>query len=78
MQTIEVYYEADQTKPFDMKDTPKQKSKVKHIKLDLKTTLIEALAMPNHIIPMYPVLKVICSDNDFKESFLKQIWISTK
>jgi hypothetical protein len=30
--------------------------------------------MPNHIIPMYPVLKVICSDNDFRDSFLKQIW----
>jgi hypothetical protein len=72
MQTIEVYYEADQTKPMDMKDA-KAKSKVKHIKLDLKMTLIEALAMPNHIIPMYPVLKVICSDNDFRDSFLKQI-----
>lgn len=74
MQTIEVYYEADQTKPLDLKDTPKKKSTKKHIKLDLSMKLLDALALPNHIIPMYPVLKVICSDNDFKDSFLKQIW----
>lgn len=73
MQTIEVYFEADQTKPLDLKDTPRKKSTTKHIKLDLKMTLLEALALPNHIIPMYPVLKVICKDNDFKESFMKQI-----
>ena len=70
MQTIEVYFEADQTKPLDLKDV-KKKSTVKHIKLDLKMTLLEALALPNHILPMYPVLKVICKDNDFRESFMK-------
>jgi hypothetical protein len=72
MQTIEVYFEADQTKVLDPKDQS-EKSKKKYIKLDLKMTLLEALQHPNHIVPQYPVLKIICSDNDFRDSFLAEI-----
>jgi hypothetical protein len=36
-------------------------------------TLLEALVLPNHIIPHYPVLKVISSDSDFKDAFLNEI-----
>ena len=73
MQSIEVYFEADQTKALDRKDYPKKKSTKKYIKLDLKQTLLEALVHPNHIIPHYPVLKIISSDSDFKDAFLNEI-----
>ena len=70
MQTIEVYFEADQTKPLDIIDSKRKKSTKKHVKLDLNKTLLQAIQMEFHIIPQYPVLKVICCDNDFKDSFL--------
>ena len=73
MQSIEAYFEADQTKPLDPKDSFKQKSTKKYIKLDLKMTLLEALTQDNHIVPQYPVIKVISSDSDFKDAFLKEI-----
>ena len=73
MKTIEVYFEADQTKCLDHKDYPKEKSKKKYVKLDLNQTLLSALQHPNHIVPQYPVLKVISSESDFKESFLNEI-----
>jgi hypothetical protein len=73
MQSIEVYFEADQTKPLDHKDKPKSKSTKKYIKLDLKQTLLEALVHPNHIIPHYPVLHVVSNESDFKDSFLNEI-----
>lgn len=73
MQSLEVYYEADQTKPLAKKDKPEKKSTKKYVKLDLKMTLLEALVLPNHIIPHYPVLKVISSDSDFKDAFLNEI-----
>ena len=41
--TIEAYYEADQTPPLDPKDGLIKKSNKKYIKLDLKMTLLEAL-----------------------------------
>jgi len=41
--------------------------------VDLKQTLLEVLTMPNHIIPQYPVLKVVSTDNEFREAFLKEI-----
>lgn len=43
MQSIEVYYENDQTKPLDPKDTAKKKSTKKYTKVDLKQTLLEVL-----------------------------------
>ena len=73
MQTIECYFEADQTSCLDPKDTPKEKSKKKYIPLNLNMTLIEALTQANHIVPQYPVIKVISSDSDYKDSFLAEI-----
>ena len=73
MQTIEVYFECEQTKPLDPKDYAKEKSKKKYVKLDLKMTLLEAIQHPNHIVPQYPVLKVISTDSDFRDSFLNEI-----
>ena len=74
MQTIEVYFECDQTKPLDIIDTKRKKSSKKHIKLELNMTLLQAIQQEYHIIPQYPVLKVVCKDNDFRDSFLAQIW----
>ena len=73
MQSIEVYFEADQTKALDQKDYPKKKSTKKYVRLDLKMTLLECLQHENHIVPMYPVLKIISSDSDFKDAFLNEI-----
>jgi hypothetical protein len=69
--TIEVYFEADATKALDKKDVAKNKSTRKYIKVDLKQTLLQALQHPNHIVPQYPVFKVISRENDdFKDAFL--------
>ena len=76
MQSIEVYFEADQTKPISRLDKPEKKSTVKYIKLDLKQTLLEALQHTNHIIPHYPVFKLISNESDFKDAFLNEIWSS--
>ena len=73
MQSIEVYFEADQTKPISRMDTPKNKSTKKYVRIDLKSTLLEAMQHVNHIIPNYPVLKVISNESDFKEAFLNEI-----
>lgn len=40
MQTIEVYYEADQTKCLDPRETPKKKSTKKYIRCNLNDTLL--------------------------------------
>jgi len=40
MDTIEVYFEADQTKPLDPKDAAKRKSNKKYIKVGLQQTLL--------------------------------------
>jgi hypothetical protein len=73
MSSIEVYYENDQTKPLDSKDTAREKAKKKYTKVELKQTLLEVLVMPNHIIPQYPVLKIVSTDNEFRDAFLKEI-----
>ena len=74
MDTIEVYFEADSTKALDPKETASKKSTKKYIKVDLKSTLLQALGHPNHIVPQYPVFKVISKENDdFKDAFLNQI-----
>lgn len=73
MDSIEVYFHADQTKPIDPKDYPKKKSTKKYIKCDLKQTLLEVLAHDNHIIPQYPLFKIISSENDYKDAFLNEI-----
>ena len=73
MQTIEVYYEADQTKCLDPKETPKKKSTKKYIQCSLKDTIMDIVCQPNYIVPQYPILKIISSDSDFKESFLNEI-----
>ena len=68
MDSIEVYFEADSTKALDPKDLALKKSTKKYIKVDIKQTLLEVLQHPNHIVPQYPVFKVICKENDdFKE-----------
>ena len=51
MKTIEVYFEADQTEPLEIKDSPKEKSKKKYIKLDLNQSLLSVLQHQNHIVP---------------------------
>lgn len=73
MQTIEVYFEADQTKCLDLRDTPKKKSTKKYIKCALNDKLIDVLSQPNYIVPQFPILKIISSDSDFKEAFLNEI-----
>ena len=50
MDTIEVYFEADSTKPLDKKDQGKKSTK-KYIKCDLKQTLLQVLQHENHIVP---------------------------
>jgi hypothetical protein len=71
MDTIEIYFEADSTKPLDPKDKAKYKSTKKYVKVNMKETLLDALEHPNHIVPQYPVFKVISKENDdFKDMFL--------
>ena len=43
MDTIEVYFEADQTKLLDKKEAPASKSNKKYIKCDLNSTLLSNL-----------------------------------
>jgi hypothetical protein len=72
--TIEVYFQADMTKPLDPKDKPEKKSAKKYIKVDLKSSLISQLQHPNYFVPQYPVFKVISRESeDFKEAFLNEI-----
>ena len=74
MDTIEVYFEADQVKCLDSKEAPVRKSTKKYIQVKMKDTLLEALKMDNHIIPQYPVFKIISKENDdFRDMFLGQI-----
>lgn len=51
MDTIEIYFEADATKPLDPKDKAKNKSTKKYVKVNMKETLLDALEHPNHIVP---------------------------
>jgi hypothetical protein len=67
-----VYFEADQTEPLDPKDI-KKKSTKKYVKIALNQTLLEALQHENHIVPQYPILKVVSTDSDFREAFLNEI-----
>lgn len=67
-----MYFEADQTEPLDPKDI-KKKSTKKYVKLALNQTLLEALQHENHIVPQYPILKVVSTDSDFREAFLNEI-----
>jgi len=43
MDCIEVYFEADMCKPLNKNDKPKEMSKKKHIKVDMKQTLLSVL-----------------------------------
>ena len=63
----------DQTQCLDPKETPKNKSTKKYVKCKLNETLLEVISHPNYIVPQYPILKIISSDSDFKESFLNEI-----
>lgn len=73
MDSIEVYFEADSTTPLDPKDKSKDKSNKKYIKCSLESTLLQVLQHKFHIVPQYPVLKVICKNTAFRDSFLKEI-----
>lgn len=74
MDTIEVYFETDQTKCLDQKEAPKTKSTKKHVRVNIKDTLLKVLQHDNYIVPQYPVFKIISKENDdFKEAFLAQI-----
>lgn len=67
-----MYFEADQTEPLDPKDI-KKKSTKKYVKIALNQTLLEALQHENHIVPQYPILKVVSTDSDFRDAFLNEI-----
>ena len=71
--SIEVYFEADQTTPLDPKDKAKDKSTKKYVKCSFEQTLLEVLQHKFHIVPQYPVLKVICKGTEFRKAFLKEI-----
>lgn len=73
MSTIEVYFEADATTPLDPKDKAKDKSNKKYVKCKMEQTLLEVLQHRHHIVPQYPVLKIVCKDSAFRESFLNEI-----
>ena len=71
--TIEVYFEADVSTPLDPKDKAKDKSNKKYIKCSLESSLLEVLQHRHHIVPQYPVLKVISKKGGYRESFLNEI-----
>ena len=48
---IEVYFEAEMTKPLDPKEKAKTQSTKKHIKVDMKSKLIDVIQHPNYIVP---------------------------
>lgn len=73
MDNIEVYFEADSTVPLDQKDKAKDKSTKKYVLCTMEQTLLEVLQHKHHIIPQYPVLKVVAKKSAFRESFLKEI-----
>ena len=73
MDTIEVYFEADSTVPLDPKDKAKDKSTKKYIKCSMDSTLLEVLQHRHHIIPQYPVLKIVVKKSAFRETFLNEI-----
>jgi len=74
MDTIEVYFEADQTKCLDKKEEPKNKSNKKYIKCGINQTLISILKHPNFIVPQFPVLHIISKEHDdFRDCFLDEI-----
>jgi len=79
MDTIEVYFETDQTKCLDPKEAPKTKSTKKYVRVNIKDTLLKALQHDNYIVPQYPVFKIISKENDdFKDAFLAQIWFVSR
>lgn len=73
LDTIEVYFEADASTPLDPKDKAKTKSNKKYVRCGLDQTLIQVLQHEHHIVPNYPVIKVICKNSAFKQSFLNEI-----
>ena len=74
MDTIEIYFEADQTKCLDQRETPKDKSTKKYIRVNMKETLLSALQHDNHIVPQYPVFKIVSRESDdFRDAFLGEI-----
>lgn len=74
MDTIEVYFEADQTKCLDQRETPASKSNKKYIRVNLKDSLLSVLQHENHIVPQYPVFKIVSRESDdFRDAFLGEI-----
>ena len=73
MDTIEVYFEADSTPLLDPKDKAKDKSTKKYVKCSIEQTLLEVLQHRHHIVPQYPVLKIVCKKTPFREAFLNEI-----
>lgn len=51
MDTIEVYFEVDQTKCLDEKEAPKTKSTKKYVRVNIKDTLLKSLQHDNYIVP---------------------------
>lgn len=70
---IEIYFEGDATAPLDPKDKSKDSCNQKYIKCDLNQTLLEVLKHKFHIVPQYPVLKVVAKHSAFREAFLNEI-----
>ena len=74
MDTIEVYFEAEQTKLLDPSEAPKNKSTKKYIKCGMMQSLLQVLQHENYAVPLMPVLKIISKENDdFRDMFLGEI-----
>jgi len=73
LDNIEVYFEADSTPPLDTKDKAKDKSTKKYVLCSLESSLLEVLQHRHHIVPQYPVLKIVAKKSPFRESFLNEI-----
>lgn len=71
--TIEVYFEADASNPLDPKDRARDKSNKKYIRCSMDDTLLEILKHKHHIVPQYPVIKIVAKNTAFREAFLNEI-----
>lgn len=69
---VEVYFEADQTTCLDPKEKPTSTHSDKYIEIKMGKTLGEALQHKHHIVPQYPVLKIVPKNSAFREAFLDE------
>ena len=70
MDTIEVFFEANMTKPLDPK-VKLAETKQKYKKCDLNSKLIDILHDEHFIIPQFPVFLVVAKGTPFYTTFLE-------